>query len=107
MGNRIVALKTCNNRYVTVPRGDITRPDRRPETRRDRMAWQEHKPGDCAQFTLESQGEGSYAFRTCGGRYLTAGNAGDGWETPVDWAIIVENPIVEGWENFKLWPPLK
>lgn len=106
-GSRIVALKTCHNRYVTVPRGDTTRPDRRPETRRDRMAWQELRPGDCAQFTLEVQSDGTAAFKTCGGRYLTAGDAGTGWGTPVEWAIIVENPIVEGWEIFKLWPPLK
>ena len=106
-GNSIVALKTCNDLFVTVPRGDTTRPDRRPETRRDRMAWQEHMPGDCARFTLESQGKDMYAFKTCGGRYLTAGIAGDEWAPPVDWALIVENPIVEEWEIFKLWPPLK
>ena len=100
--NLIVALETCHKRFVTVPRGDTTRPDTRSETRRDRMAWQEKSPGDCAKFTLEAQSDGSYAFRTCGGRYLTAGNASGGWETPVDWAVIVENPIVQEWEKFKL-----
>ena len=107
VGNRIVALKTCHNRFVTVPRGDTTRPDTRWETRRDRMAWQENMPGDCARFTLESQGNDNYAFKTCGGRYLTAGIAGSGWAPPVDWAVIVENPIVQEWETFKVLPPLK
>jgi hypothetical protein len=69
------------------------------------MAWQELRPGDCAQFTLEPLGEGTFAFQTCGGRYLTAGDAGSGWEPPLEWAIVVENPIVEGWEKFKLSPP--
>jgi hypothetical protein len=104
LGNRKIALKTCHDRFVTVPRGDPTRPDKRLDTRRERMAWQESRPGDCALFTLEDQGDGTVAFKTCGGRYLTAGDAGPGWEPPLEWGIIVENPVVEGWEKYKLSP---
>lgn len=102
--NRIVALKTCHNRFVTVPRGDTERPDKRQETRRDRMAWQELRPGDCARFTLEQQSDGTVAFRTCGHRYLTAGDDGVGWASPLEWAIVVENPMVEAWEKFNMLP---
>ena len=112
VGNRIVALKTCHNRFVTVPRGDTTRPDTRWETRRSRMAWQELRPGDCALFILEPQNDRTVAFKTCGGRYLTAGAGAaadgaepNGWEPPVEWALIVENPIVQDWEKFKLLSP--
>lgn len=101
-GNRTIALKTCHNRYVTVPRGDLTRPNQPPETRRDRMAWQETRAGDCAQFTLVEQGDGTVAFKTCGGGYLTAGDAGVGWEDPLKWAIVVENATVDDWERFTL-----
>ena len=104
-GNRTIALKTCHNRFVTVPRGDVTRTNQPVETRRDRMAWQEERPGDCAQFTLVEQGDGTVAFRTCGGKYLTAGNAGEGWGPPVEWAIVVENDKAEAWEKLKLSPP--
>jgi hypothetical protein len=105
-GNRAIALKTCWNRFVTAPRIDAVEVEPQwfetADARLYRMVWQESRPGDCAQFTLVEQSDNTVAFKTCGGRYLTAGDAGVGWEGPLNWAIIVENPIAEDWEKFIL-----
>jgi hypothetical protein len=105
-GNRTIVLKTCWNRFVTAPRIDAAEPEPKwfdtADARLYRMVWQESRPGDCAQFTLVELSENTVALKTCGGRYLTAGDAGVGWEGPLNWAIIVENPIVENWEKFTL-----
>ncbi len=93
-GHAVVALETCHGRFVTAPI--------RGSTRLDRQVWQESAPGDCGQFTLEPQGDGRFAIRTCAGKYLTAGDAGAGWESPLQWAVIVENPRVEDWEKFTI-----
>jgi hypothetical protein len=52
-----------------------------------------------------AQGDGTFAFKTCGGRYFTAGDAGRGWGPPVEWAIVVENDTVEDWEKFTIVEP--
>jgi hypothetical protein len=95
-GNHSIALQTCYGRFVTAPL--------RGTSRLDRQAWQESALGDCGQFTREPQSDGRFAIKTCGGKYLTAGDAGPGWEPPLQWAVIVENPGVEAWEKFKIEP---
>lgn len=93
-GKRRVFLKTWTNRFVTAPL--------RGSTRQDRMVWQELRPGDCAEFTLEEQSDGKAAFKTCAGKYLTAGNDGAGWEPPLAWAIVGETSEQNDWERFSI-----
>jgi len=93
LGNERIALETCYGRFVTAPR--------RGTTRLDREVWQDSGLGDCAKFTLEPHGNG-FALKTCSGRYLTAGDAGAGWEPPLQWAIVMEADKVLEWEIFEL-----
>ena len=93
---RIVALKTCHGGFVTVPSSG--------STRGDWLVWQDPVLHDCAQFALEPQGNDKYAFMTCAGRYLTAGDAGPGWEGSLQWAIVGETFEVNDWEKFTLKP---
>jgi len=93
LGRERIALESCYGRFVTSPR--------RGTTRLDRQVWQESAPGDCATFSLEPCDNG-FALITCSGRYLTAGDAGSGWEPPLQWAVIMEADRVLEWEIFEI-----
>ncbi len=94
LGNRRVLLKTWANRFVTAPM--------KGSSRQDRMVWQELRPGDCAEFTLETLSDGRVALKTCAGKYLTAGDDGKGWELPLAWAIVGETGELLEWEKFTI-----
>ena len=91
-GQARIALETCYGRFVTVPR--------RGTSRLDLEVWQDSGLGDCAYLTVEPHENRDAAFRTCTGKYLTAGDAGPEWPTP--WAIVVEADQVRAWEIFKI-----
>lgn len=93
---RTVALKTCHGGFVTAPDSG--------STRADWQVWQDPVLGNCGQFIMESQGNDKYAFKTCAGRYLSAGDAGLGWEGPLQWTIVGERFELKDWEVFTVKP---
>jgi hypothetical protein len=88
-----IALETCHGRFVTAPR--------RGTQREDWEVWQESGLGDCAQFVVERHGDG-LAFKTCAGRYITAGDGG--WPAPLQWSLVAETDRVQDWEIFTVLP---
>ena len=93
-GNGKFTLRTCYDRYITAPNSG--------DNRKDWMLSQETEPGECGQFEMyEFEGKG-VAFKTCTGRFFTAGDNGLGWEEELGWVIVGETKILDKWEYFTI-----
>lgn len=93
-GNGKFTLRTCYDRYIIAPDSG--------DNRKDWMLRQESEPDECGQFEMyKFEGKG-VAFKTCAGRFFTAGDSGLGWEGELGWAIVGETNILDKWEYFTI-----
>jgi hypothetical protein len=86
-----VTLKTCHDQYVTAPDSGTTSADWR--------LFQQPELTDCGRFTLH-EGSDGVALESCVGKYVTAGDAGLGWEGELAWSLVAETDQILAWELF-------
>jgi hypothetical protein len=87
-----VALKTCQDRWVTAPLTAVTS-----------LGWkvtQSPSLGNCGEFVLHNLGHNLVAFETCAGRWLTA--VGDNGEAGLVGYLIAQTHEMKEWEMFTM-----
>jgi hypothetical protein len=92
LDNGMVALKTCQNQWVTAPMTATTY--------FDWVVTQSPNLGDCGRFILHDLGHTRVAFETCAGRWLTAVN--DKGEPGLEWYLIAHTYRMDAWETFTM-----